>query len=182
MHGTENLKFIKAFRITTQSAMSGRFSKGFCAKEFCSLKLMNLSVCPSLHLNPWLQKLPRSLTLVPISEIACILSSCISTNHLCFFHIPAGKWRNESSARHCLSIWTAARLTGRVNIYLPTDNKHTTCLHVPLYSPFILNFLPCHRPFLPVQKDLTSSRRFASSVSWNILLVGCLRRTSRGQH
>jgi len=71
-----------------------------------------------------------------------MLSSCIPTNHLYFFHTPAGKWRNESSARHCLSIWTAAGLTGWVNIYLPTDNKHATCLHVPLCSPFIVNCLP----------------------------------------
>jgi hypothetical protein len=41
-------KLIKPVRITTQSAMSGPFSKGFCAKEFCSLKLMNLSVYLSI--------------------------------------------------------------------------------------------------------------------------------------
>jgi len=41
-------KLIKPVRNTTQSAMSGPFSKGFCAKEFCSLKLMNLSVYLSI--------------------------------------------------------------------------------------------------------------------------------------
>ena len=145
-----NLKhtLIKPLRITTQCTMSGRISKGFCAKQFCSFKHMNLSVCLSV----------RPFTSTPASRYYRIHSHSFQFPKLpaCFHlasprtistsstHTPAGKWRNESSARHCLSIWTAAGLTGWVNIYLPTDNKHATCLHVPSYSPFVLN---CHPLF-----------------------------------